>query len=185
MGCALPVVQIDVGSEDDALVLKALGGQLRANTEAASQIRAFGEALQEDNLPRGLDFQPKPGQILACHFGIGFRPPENVKTRPVLVISAKRKDGARLCTVVPISSLPPDPQRPYHHRRPDGVVPGDKYPEAWIKADLVISVGCHRLDRFKVGHRNYVAPVVPADILKEARRCVLHALGMHDLTIHW
>jgi hypothetical protein len=27
--------------------------------------------------------------------------------------------------------------------------------------------------------------LVPDDVLREARRCVLHATGMHSLTEHW
>ena len=38
-----------------------------------------------------LPFQPKPGMLLMCDFDTGFRPPEMVKVRPVVVISPGRK----------------------------------------------------------------------------------------------
>lgn len=181
----MAVASVVVNTLADERVLQTLAAQLRSNTEAARQLRDFADSLEKDQVPQGLSFQPSPGQILICHFGLGFRKPENVKTRPVLVVSPHRRDATKLCVVVPISSNVPDPVRAYHYKLPAGLVPSDKYKEAWLKGDLVVSVGCHRLDRFKAGFRQFVAPTVPAEVLREARRCVLHAAGMHSLTEHW
>lgn len=181
----MPVVSVVVNALEDERVLQTLAAQLRSNSQAASQLRDFASTLENDQVPQGLQFQPKPGQIVACHFGLGFRKPENVKTRPVLVVSPHRRDNVKLCIVVPISSTPPNEVRPYHYKLPKGLVPNEKYEEAWLKGDLIVSVACHRLDRFKVGFRQYVAPMVPVEVLREARRCVLHATGMHSLTEHW
>ena len=54
-----------------------------------------------------LTFHPKPGTILMCDFSAGFKAPEMVKVRPVIVVSPKRKHCSGLCTVVAISTVTP------------------------------------------------------------------------------
>lgn len=178
-------INIVVNQDGDEAVLLEFAARLRANDPAAMQLRDFADSLVNDQPVQGIVFQPKAGQILVCHFGLGFQKPEMVKTRPVLVISPKIQPWTKLCLVLPISSSAPEPVMDHHYRLPDGLLPGSKYDEAWIKGDMVMAVACHRLDRIKAGFRNYVAPIVPADVLKEARRCVLHSTGMHTLTEHW
>ncbi len=58
-----------------------------------------------------LTFSPRPGEIVICDFSTGFRPPEMVKVRPVVVISPRRRTS-QLVTVVPLSTTPPDPVEP-------------------------------------------------------------------------
>jgi len=38
-----------------------------------------------------LQFSPAPGAIVICDYSTGFRPPEMVKVRPVVVISPRRR----------------------------------------------------------------------------------------------
>ena len=178
-------VTVVLNQHADEHVIQELAACLRANDELATQLRDFADDLQNEQRVQGINWQPQAGQILICHFGLGFRKPEMIKTRPVIVISPKVSPWTKLCTVLPISSRPPVPVRPHHLRLPEGLVPGAKYREAWVKGDVVMTVGAHRLDRIKAGFRRYVAPVVPPDVLKEARRCVLHSNGMHSLTVHW
>lgn len=178
-------VNIVVNQDSDERVAQTLASALRRNDDLSRQLRDFASAIDNDQIPNGIRFQPKPGHILVCNFGVGFRVPENVKTRPVLVISPHQRKWTGLCVVVPISSQIPNVVRPYHYKLPTGTVPGNKYAESWIKGDMVIAVGAHRLDRLKVGPRQYATPKVPDEVLKEARRCVLHAEGMHALTAHW
>jgi uncharacterized protein YifN (PemK superfamily) len=178
-------ITVVVNQDADEPIIQQIAAALRANGSHAVQLRDFAETISEDQPVRGIEFQPKAGNILVCHFGLGFRKPEMVKTRPVLVISPKVRIWTKLCLVVPISSTPPDPVLPHHYQLPDGLLPGGKYDQAWIKGDMVMAVGAHRLDRIKAGFRNYVAPLVPDDVLREARRCVLHAAGMQSLTDHW
>lgn len=178
-------VNVVVNQDADEQVIQSLATILRRNDVLSRQLRDFAKTIREDQIPNGLQFQPKPGHILICHFGLGFRVPENVKTRPVLVISPHQKQWTKLCVVVPISSQIPNIVRPYHYKLPKGTVPGKKYEESWIKGDMVVAVGAHRLDRIRTENRKYVSPLVSEEILREARRCVLHAGGMHSLTIHW
>jgi len=182
----MPIAATVVLNEpSDEAVIQRVAEVLRANDAFARQVRSFADTLANDQHPKGLRFQPRPGQILVCHFGLGFQQPEIVKTRPVLVISPHRRVWSRVCVVVPISSRRPIEPMAHHYRLPDGLVPGNKYEEAWLKGDLVTSVGSHRLDRIKTGFRRYESPLVPEEVLREARRCVLHATGMHALTDQW
>ncbi|MEP0232706.1 MAG: type II toxin-antitoxin system PemK/MazF family toxin [Roseobacter sp.] len=178
-------VSVVVNQEDDERVIQQLAACLRANDRYTTQLRDFADALEDGPKVAGLQFQPKPGQILVCHFGLGFQRPEMVKTRPVMVISPKVNPWTRLCVVIPISSKAPNPVEGHHYRLPDGIVPGGRYEESWLKGDTLMAVGSHRLDRLKIGFRQYVAPCAPTEVLKEARRCILHATGMHSLTVHW
>lgn len=178
-------VTVTVQQEEDEDVIRSLASCLRANDSFSRQLRDFADCLQNEQKVEGINWQPQPGQILICHFGLGFRPPEMVKTRPVIVISPKARIWTKLCVVVPISSRAPDPVQDHHFRLPTGLLPSRKYEEAWIKGDTVMAVSCHRLDRMKVRHRQYVVPQAPASVLKEVRRCVLHATGMQALTDHW
>lgn len=178
-------VSVIVNQDDDERVIQQIAAVLRGNNAYARQVRDFAAAVDKGRLPKGLNFQPKPGQLLICNFGLGFQVPEIVKARPVLVISPYRRVWSGLCTVVPISSVRPRETKAYHFQLPDGIVPSGKYAEAWLKGDLVQTVGAHRLDRFKRGFRDYVAPMVPDEVLRAARRCVLHAAGMDRLTSHW
>lgn len=178
-------VTVVVNQDADEAVVQELAACLRANDSYSRQLRDFADCLEKEQRVQGINWQPQPGQILACHFGLGFKVPEMVKTRPVLVISPKIQPWTKLCIVLPISSRTPDPVLDHHLELPRGLVPNDKYDEAWIKGDTIMAVSCHRLDRVKTGFRSYEAPIVPADVLKEARRCVLHATGMHSLTAYW
>ncbi|MGJ0535067.1 type II toxin-antitoxin system PemK/MazF family toxin [Methylocystis sp.] len=178
-------IQVIVHDDQDERHIQTLAACLRANDKFSLQIRDFADTVANDQHPQGISFQPKPGQILICHFGLAFRQPEINKTRPVLVISAHQRSWTRVCTVMPISSKAPHTVEPYHYRLPDGLLPKSKYPESWLKGDLIVSVADHRLDRMKTGFRKYETPTVSPEVLKEARRCALHRLGMHSLTIHW
>ena len=54
-----------------------------------------------------ISFPVARSTILLCDYSTGFREPEMVKRRPVVVVSHRlpRRDG--LCTVVPLSTTPP------------------------------------------------------------------------------
>jgi mRNA interferase MazF len=126
-----------------------------------------------------LTFHPGPGVIVICDFSQGFRPPEMVKIRPVVVISPRRRT-AQLVTVVPLSSVAPQPIEPWHYLLPPGAYPPARG-DIWAKCDMVATVGLARLDRVKArieGRRVYEAyqlgPVELAGILAGVRA----ALGL-------
>lgn len=134
---------------------------------------------------------PELGAILRCDFSAGFKEPEMVSFRPVVVISPKIQARPQLCTIVALSTTPPLKEMPYHCQinihpplpRPfesDGV---------WVKGDMVYSVGFHRLDLFRMGKdrsgkRIYRYKPLSDDIIKKIQTCVLHGIGLSTLTKH-
>ncbi len=126
-----------------------------------------------------LTFHPGAGAIVICDFSTGFRAPEMVKVRPVVVISPRRRHG-QLATVIPLSSTEPVPAEPWHFVVPPGVYPPARG-SMWAKADLVVTVALDRLDRVLVrdasGQRTYHVFQIGEPNMVELRRAVLAALG--------
>ncbi|MFH1159257.1 MAG: type II toxin-antitoxin system PemK/MazF family toxin [Pseudomonadota bacterium] len=101
------------------------------------------------------------GALLWCDFNSGFKEPEMIKRRLVVAISPKIKARPNLCTVVALSTTPPDPIMPYHAQI-DIHPPLPKRLQSngvWVKGDMVYAVGFHRLElirtRGKYGERAY------------------------------
>ena len=124
-----------------------------------------------------ITFHPKPGQVLYCDFR-GYMVPEIVKTRPVVIVSPGHLARPGLVTVVPLSTTPPDPVRPYHYRLQGNPIPGSTETEVWAKCDLFASVSLERLDRVKLGRGEYRTGAVSMDQVKAIRRACLYALGI-------
>jgi len=131
-----------------------------------------------------LAFHPRPGTVLICDFDTGFKPPEMVKCRPVVVISPRPRRATQLCTVVPLSTTAPIPVEAYHHRMDPSSLPGQlAETETWAKCDVLATVSLDRLDRVRIGKepsgkRIYVAHAVIAADLEAIRRGVMIALGI-------
>lgn len=134
-----------------------------------------------------IQYHPKPGTILVCDFTTGFKVPEMVKKRPVIVLSPQISQRAGLCTIVAISTDPPRIKLPYHcELLVDLPPPWDEGPN-WVKGDMIYSVGFHRLDLIRIGRdqehkRIYNLFVLDSGNLREVRRCVLCGLGLAGLT---
>ena len=59
----------------------------------------------------------------------------------------------------------------------------------WVKGDMIVSVGFHRLDLIRIGkdrqgNRIYFMDPLPGDIVKKIQDCVLRGLGLAHLTKH-
>jgi uncharacterized protein YifN (PemK superfamily) len=128
-----------------------------------------------------VSFHPKLGQVLICDFNTGFRPPEMVKKRPVVVISKCR---SQLVTVVPISTVEPRPVEKWHHELQDTSLPVSlRQKRCWAKCDMVSTVAFWRLDRVCIGKhpttgkRMYVSHVVCPQDFAAIRSAVLAGLG--------
>lgn len=134
---------------------------------------------------------PPPGSILLCDFNSGFKTPEMVKRRCVVVLSPKIAARPGLCTVVALSSTEPDPVLSYHCQidiRPK-LPPRWSSDGVWVKGDMIYSVGFHRLDLIQLGKsasgkRLYYYDVLSSEQIKEIRCCVLRGMGMSALTKH-
>jgi uncharacterized protein YifN (PemK superfamily) len=134
---------------------------------------------------------PPLGTVVLCDFSGGFREPEMVKRRPVIVLSPRIRARAPVCTVVALSLTAPDPIMSYHARidlRPALPLPWVS-DDVWVKGDMINTVGFHRLDLFRLGKdaegsQNYLLEPLPDDVLTEVRGCVLAGLGLNRLTRH-
>ena len=78
-----------------------------------------------------------------CDFSTGFRPPEMVKVRPVVVVS-KRKWNRRTCIVVPCSAV-----ASVCTLRVNAALPQRKYQflarDSWAKCDCPYTISVKRL----------------------------------------
>ncbi len=130
-----------------------------------------------------LNFHPKPGTVLICDYDTGFKTPEMVKRRPVIVVSPRLRQRDQLCTVVPLSTTKPDRVFEYHCEvNIDLPQPYDSEAH-WVKADMLATVAFHRLKPLHTGKdhegkRKYLYPTVSSETLAEIRECIKRALGM-------
>lgn len=131
-----------------------------------------------------LNFHPKPGAVLICDFTTGFKKPEMIKKRPIVVLSPRPRRKTQLCTVVPLSTTKPVPIEDYHHCLNSFSLPEIlAQQETWAKCDMLATVALDRLERVYVGKnlngkRLYVAHRVTSEDFKKLQQCVLVALGL-------
>jgi len=123
-------------------------------------------------------FHPKPGMVLICDFHTGFVPPEMVKKRRVIVVSSYQVNKQGLCTIVPVSTLLPDPIEPHHHRIPCGKYTFfSQQDDSWVKCDMITRVSFKRLDRLRLNNE-FLTPYIDAADLAAARRGILFTLDL-------
>lgn len=104
-------------------------------------------------------FHPSAGTLLVCDF-TGMVEPEMVKSRPVVVVSPRLRHRTGLCTVVPLSTTPPNDVMAWHCKLILETPLSAKWnkTEIWAKCDMLYTMRFERLDRFhtRVGnHRKY------------------------------
>ncbi|WP_293885882.1 type II toxin-antitoxin system PemK/MazF family toxin [Thiolapillus sp.] len=112
-----------------------------------------------------------------------------VKRRPAVVISPRLRRRQHLCTVVPLSTTPPNPVAAYHHKFTlDPVLPKPYNSKIqWVKADMLYTVSFDRLylpfeKKDGSGKRIYDIRVLDkADMIK-IQQCILHGIGLTSLT---
>lgn len=132
-----------------------------------------------------IQFPVAPGTIVLCDYQTGFREPEMVKRRPVVVISPRLPHRDRLCTVVPLSRTPPTHNVLYVCPITLATPLPEPFSETklWAKADMLATVGFWRLDllrtkRDQFGKRKYLQPKVTPDDMARIMAAVSHALGL-------
>jgi len=140
-----------------------------------------------------ITIHPRPGQILYCDFSKGFRPPEIVKMRPVIVLTPAMDGRADLVTVVAVSSVRPEPKYPFHYLLPKASLPmlrDFQAAESWVKGDMIYAVGFHRLNLIRLGARGpngkrlYFQSRLGRTQMREIYSCVLHGLKLGMLSAH-
>ena len=126
-------------------------------------------------------FYPRAGQILVCDFS-GFKVPEMVKPRPIIVVSPRLPYRSEIVTVVPLSTTASIHNLPFVVRLSRNYHPleDDNLP-VWAKCDMVMNIARWRLDGFKVGRREWETPLATGDDLTAVRNGVLHGLGLGAL----
>jgi len=125
-----------------------------------------------------LQFFPRAGQVLLCDFS-GFKPPEMVKKRPVIVVSPRLPYRSQLAAIVPISLTEPRHGLPYCCRLSKNYHPlePDDLP-SWAKCDMLVNISLERLEAFKIGRRQYASANLTPEDLKAVRWSVLCGLGL-------
>ena len=124
-----------------------------------------------------ITFTPQQGMVLMCDFSSGSVPPEINKVRHVIVVSPRRRKHSGSCTVVPLSTVAPNPIEPYHYR-----IEANEYSflkrntDSWVKADLVMHVSFQRLDRV-LDNGRHTSPSLSAEDFRAVQRAVWEGLG--------
>jgi uncharacterized protein YifN (PemK superfamily) len=135
-----------------------------------------------------IQHHPKQACLVTVNFDGGFRPPEMVKTRLAVILSKLVGRRVGLCTVIPLSTLPPDHIMPYHEEIDIGFdLPRPWLRRCWVKGDMVTSVGYHRVEllrwgRRRTGRREYLTTPLDEATFRAVQRCALHGLGLSVLT---
>lgn len=107
-------------------------------------------------------FQPPEGSVLYCDY-YGFKVPEMIKKRPVIV-TRRHRQNRKLVTVVPISLSKPAMLQNYHipmkeefcREHLDGK-------QSWVKCDMLNVVSIDRL--YQVKHKNKKRDIPKVDAI--------------------
>ena len=134
-------------------------------------------------------YSPKVGQILMCNFS-GFKEPEMVKDRPVLVVGT-RPNGHGLATVVCLSTTEPDRPQPYHMQLDDNHLPRHRFfrgGSTWVKGDMVYTLSFDRLTYVSLGtekgKRQYFQNRLGRETMRGVYSCLLHGINLGHLSEH-
>lgn len=131
-----------------------------------------------------LNYHPPRGAVLICDYK-GFKAPEMVKSRPVIVVSPRFRTRNNLCTVVPLSTTIPENITNYHMKieLPQALPAPFNNKYHWIKADMINTVSYERLlpvnigkDQF--GKRKYLNCIITPQQMAELEQKIKYALGI-------
>jgi uncharacterized protein YifN (PemK superfamily) len=94
-------------------------------------------------------------------------------------------------TVIPLSTIEPEPFQPYHLLIPKKELPNIaffKHKDSWLKGDMVYTVGWHRLSMVLVGKTNgkrkYHDTRLSMGLMAEIEKCFLNGIGLNRLVKH-
>ena len=135
-----------------------------------------------------IKYHPNQASLVAVNFDKGFKEPEMVKTRLAVVMSKPIARRVGLCTIVPLSTTPPNHVMPYHGEIDIGFdLPKHWERRCWVKGDMITSVGFHRVELIRLGRdrnskRQYLTRPLDDAIFLAVQRYALHGLGLSVLT---
>ena len=131
-----------------------------------------------------LHYYPNKGDVLLCDYS-GFKEPEMIKVRPVIVVSPRFRSRQHLCTVIPLSSTPPSPIEDYHMQIsfPRRLPEPFNAPYHWVKTDMINAVSVNRLSlircgRLQSGQRKYYQEKVSSEQMQQIEKRILISLGI-------
>ena len=114
--------------------------------------------------------------------------------RPVIVLSPPISGRSNLVTILALSTSCPSPIMPYHYKLPKASMPQlGRFQEkdTWVKADMIYTVGFHRLDLIRLGKRDvntgkrlYFRQKLGREQMTEIYKCMLHGLNLGQLGKH-
>ncbi len=114
--------------------------------------------------------------------------------RPVLVISPYIQGRDKLVTIVALSTVEPNPIKPFHYKIPKCSMPMlGRFQEndTWLKGDMIYTVGFHRLDLIQLGTRDsqtgkrrYFNQKLGREQMIDIYKCVLHGINLSHLGQH-
>lgn len=144
---------------------------------------------QKLRLVLAIKYHPNQRSLVIVNFDGGFKSPEMVKRRLAIVLSPAIKNRIGLCTIVPLSTTPPQKLMPYHSEH---ITPFELPQEwgnirRWIKGDMVCAVSLQRVDLLRLGKdisgkRIYQTSQISVEEFEKIQKCVLHGLGLSHLT---
>ena len=133
-------------------------------------------------------YHPEQKSLVVVNFDGGFKEPEMVKARLAVVMSKRIARRVGLCTVIPLSTTPPDHPMPFHGEIDIGFdLPGRWRRRCWVKGDMITSVAFHRVELIRLGRdrrnkRRYLTRPLDDDTFLAVQRYALHGLGLSLLT---
>ena len=124
-----------------------------------------GTRCGRQHIAQSNPFHPKIGSVLMCTFGGDFSPPEMTKTRPVVILTPRRRASDSLYTVIPLSQTAPNNIAEYHHRLDPRSLPVHMRTRAtFAKCDVIMTIAAARLYRVRAGDIFYSQKVIAADL---------------------
>ena len=137
-----------------------------------------------------ISYHPGQGTILLCDYQ-GNKSPEMDKKRPVIVLCNQIHARPNLCTVVPLSTTPPDSMMPYLFKLFTIPPLPEPYNSEfhWVKGDMINAVSFQRLSlpflgKDNSGKRVYDIRVLNSADFRSVQQAVLNGLGLTSLTFH-
>ena len=133
-----------------------------------------------------LNYRPKIGSIVFCEFdGVA---PEMKSAHPAVVVSWEGMPRSGLCTVVPLSTRPPDVVQKWHHllaeKSTRALPPHNRAKPSWAKCDMVTTVSLQRLSFSGAnvyGLGGNVGPPIANSDLEAIQHCILYVLRLWKL----
>lgn len=129
-----------------------------------------------------LPYLPHQGEILVCDFDDFAMGAEMVKRRPIVVASRHDTHRGKMCTVIPLSTTPPDPVKSWHHQMPHLKIAGwQANGVIWAKCDMLASVSIERLNKpyIRTRHgRSFVTHKLDAQDMAAVMQCIRAYFGI-------